>query len=615
MAPHVTLRVVSGWVAVFNADGAPVDPGLLRTLIDVPPFSTEPYVWCDGPIGMASAPFRRRSAAFVRPDPTLLVQDHLAVVFDGRLDDRIALLASIDPDVRTDASGVADVELVARAYRTWGSECTRHLLGDFAVGIWDGARRTLVGIRDHFGVKPFYIAQRGSTLIVSNVLRVVRRHPCVSDRLDDRAVGDMLLFGLAMDSHRSMFADISRLPPAHAVLCRAGSEPQIQRYWALDVPDTRPSRERRESVDEFASALRVAVSDRLRGGPVAILMSGGLDSSSVAAMAADLLGCSAPTALRAFTAVYETVAEDEERYYSTLVAATLNIGIDHVPLDGYGLFDRWDGAGLPPEPTTEPMTASTVDMLGRAAQHADAVLAGDGGDALMLPTALMGQIGRVPFMQLMAGLWSSRRAHSRPPIGIRSAVRRWLSARTTDAPPWLAETLRRSLDPRARRIEIDAQRAVNRGPRRTAFNTLIDPWWSSTFETYDPGATAQPVAMRYPFFDVRLVRVALGLPSFPFCVNKHVLREAMRGRLPDAIRLRPKAPLAVVPEAFHGEWSVASAVAALEAAPGIEQYVDVRAFAATVRTETLFTDRAPGTLAAVSLALWLGHSSGTAVAT
>jgi len=112
---------------------------------------------------------------------------------------------------------------------------------------------------------------------------------------------------------------------------------------------------------------------------------------------------------------------------------------------------------------------------------------------------------------------------------------------------------------------------------------------------------------------VRLVEVGLRLPSFPFCVNKHVLREAMRGRLPDTIRLRPKTPLAVVPETFHGQWSVAAAVRALEAVPGIERYVDVRTFVSTVTPDTLFSDRAA--LVAVSLAMWLRCSSDAAAPT
>jgi asparagine synthase (glutamine-hydrolysing) len=221
---------------------------------------------------------------------------------------------------------------------------------------------------------------------------------------------------------------------------------------------------------------------------------------------------------------------------------------------------------------------------------------------------LLDQIGRVPLSHLIAGFWTSMRRDTRPPLGIRSRVRRWTHADAIATPPWLAAPLLRSFDPRARALEIDAQRAVDRGPRSAAVNALVNPWWPSSFETYDPGATGHPVAIRYPFFDVRLVDLALRLPSFPFCVNKHILREAMRGRLPEAVRLRPKTPLALGPESFHGRWSVDSAVRALDAVPGIEQYIDVRAFASTLRPESVFAGR--GTLAAVSLAMWLRYSTG-----
>jgi asparagine synthase (glutamine-hydrolysing) len=589
-------------VAVFDVDGAPVDPGLPRALLDVAPFGSDAQVWSDGPIGMASATFNH--------DPSLLVQDEIVAAFDGRLDDRAALLSSLERRLDTDADGMGDVGLVVLAYRKWGTACARHLLGDFAFCIWDRDRRSLVGARDHFGVKPFYIARRGRTLIVSNVLRSLRRHPLVSGRLDDRAVGDLILFGLAMDPTRTMFADISRLPPAHVLVCPAGGAHRVERYWALQTGDAIRHRDARETVEEFEAALRLAVSDRVRGGPIAVLMSGGLDSSSVAAMAADVLGPSAPAALRAVTGVYETVAEDEERHYSSLVGTRLNIGIDHLPLDGYALFDRWDGSGLPPEPTAESMTASTADMLARVAAHAGAVLTGDGGDPLLLPSTCMAQIGRVPFARLMADLWACLRLRARPPLGIGSIVRRWRGVDAVDPPAWLGTSLRQSVDPRQRRREIDAQRTIDRGPRSAAVNAIVDPWWPSTFETYDPGATGQPVAIRYPFFDVRLVDLAVRLPSFPFCVNKHVLREAMRGRLPEDVRLRPKTPLAVMPETFHGQWPVAAAVRALDAAPGIEQYVDVRTFASSVRADTLFSDRA--TLVAVSLAMWLRYSSSSA---
>jgi asparagine synthase (glutamine-hydrolysing) len=598
---------MGGLIALLRTDGAPVDGRLARTMLDVEPYdSSRTIVWTDGAVVLGATPLRSPHHNEHTP---LLNRDRLTIVMDGRLDARGALARQLEADLARSFGASADAELVLAAYERWGMDCASHLLGDFAFCIWDAHTRRLVCGRDHFGVKPLYYARRGAAVVVSNVMRSIRRVPGISARLDDLAVGDVLLFGLAMDPSRTMFADISRLPPGHMLVCSGSGAGRIQRYWALEQPRTLRYSYEEEPVEEFAAVLGQAVADRVRGGPVGVLMSGGLDSSSVAAVAAGVLGPSAPESLRAFTGVYETVAADEERYYSSLVAARLNIRIDHLPLDAYTLFERWDNGGLPPEPTTEPMTATTADMLARAADHGASVLTGDGGDPLLLPSTLIRQIGTVPFRRLMAGMWAARRSHPRPPIGLRSALRGWVQRSATDVPSWLAEPLLKSFDARARWAEINAQRSADRGPRSAAVNSLRDPWWPSTFETYDPGATGRPVDMRYPFFDVRLVSVALRLPSFPFCVNKRVLRSAMSGRLPDAVLHRPKTPLAVAPEAVPGRWPFTAAVQALAAAPGIEQYVNIQKFEAAVRPEFLFTDAARGTMAAVSLAMWLRHSA------
>jgi asparagine synthase (glutamine-hydrolysing) len=79
--------------------------------------------------------------------------------------------------------------------------------------------------------------------------------------------------------------------------------------------------------------------------------------------------------------------------------------------------------------------------------------------------------------------------------------------------------------------------------RPEAHSRLCHAPWSWYFETSDAGVTGVPIEIRYPFLDVRLVSYALSIPPIPWCVNKHILRVAMRGVLPDAVRLRPKAPL------------------------------------------------------------------------
>jgi asparagine synthase (glutamine-hydrolysing) len=101
------------------------------------------------------------------------------------------------------------------------------------------------------------------------------------------------------------------------------------------------------------------------------------------------------------------------------------------------------------------------------------------------------------------------------------------------------------------------------------------------------------------------VDLALALPSYPWCIGKIALREAMHGLLPDAVRLRPKAPLPFDPVAVRQQRSLDDVVRLLSAAPGLDRFVDVPRLAATVAPDRLLLDAEPGTLAAFSLALWL----------
>jgi len=374
------------FVAIVNEGRAPVDERLLQRMMDVPPYRgpAECHVWTDSPVGLGYSALRIEHQDDESIQPFSL-DKKLWAVMDGRLDDRATLVRSLERHVNRDLGSASDVELALAAYESWGTGCARQLIGDFAFCIWDTERRLLFCARDHFGVKPLYYARVGTSFVVSNVLRSLRRHPAVSERLNDNAIGDFLLFGLCMEPSQTSFADVARLPPAHTLTCSSSNaEPHVERYWTLRPgPETRHG-EPRDYVQQFTSAFETAVSDRLRGGHVGILMSGGLDSSSVAATAAGVLGSSAArTSLRAFTAVYDTVAEDEERRYSSLVADALGIGIEHLAVDAYQMFDRWNTGLLPPEPSSEPMTATTADLLERAidaVEREDAVAVGVGDE-------------------------------------------------------------------------------------------------------------------------------------------------------------------------------------------------------------------------------------------
>jgi len=596
---------MSGFIAILQTNGAAIDPHVLRDSINVAPFdSSRAHLWTAEGVALCAAPLDsphdREPCSFSR-------DDCLSIVMDGRVDDRTALVRRLETELGRPLTHARDVELILAAYERWGTECVAHLLGDFSFCLWDDDRRQLFCARDHLGVKPLYYARIGATLIVSNVLHSVRRQPHVSARLDDYAVGDLLLAGACLYPSRTPFADIARVPPAHTLRCSLSSPGErVERYWSLTPRDELRLRDPREYVDAYAAVLDTVVRDRLRDAPVSILLSGGLDSSSVAAAAANVLGHATPRRLRAYTFVYDTVAEDHERHYSSVVARHLGIEIEHHALDRYRWFERWNSDVLPPEPSAEPMTAMMVDVLQRMASHSSVALTGDGGDPAFLPSTLVRLLRhRAPHLVIAEFARSLWRTRSLPPLGLRAMVGRWFATRAdATVPAWLSEAFVQRCDLRVLRKMLD-ERAAEDGQRGRAVRASVDLWWASAFETYDPGATRRPVALRYPLFDVRFLTFALSLPTHPWCVNKTIVRTAMRGRLPDEICDRPKSPLAVDLLRTHGRLTKSDIAADIESAPDLQAYIDLRRFRATVSDDRVLTDDEPGTWAAAALAAWV----------
>src|SRR5262249_8283436 len=156
----------------------------------------------------------------------------------------------------------------------WGPDCVQQLLGDFTFAVWDGRLRRLICARDQFGVKPFYYAQVGNSLVFSNTLNCLRLHPAISDQLNDRAIADFLLFEHNQDLSTTAFADVKRLPPAHLLTCAAGAV-RVDRYWSLPTDGNIRYQYPQDYVEHCLELLRAAVSDRLRSNRVAVFMSGG----------------------------------------------------------------------------------------------------------------------------------------------------------------------------------------------------------------------------------------------------------------------------------------------------------------------------------------------------
>jgi asparagine synthase (glutamine-hydrolysing) len=556
---------MSGIVGIVHAGGRPIEPALLHALTESLAFRgpDAQEVWAEGPAGLGHALLRTDESTSDRQPCTLDGQVWLTA--DARIDGRADLVRRLREAGRTVAAEATDAELILHAYHAWGEACVEQLLGDFAFALWDGPRRRLFCARDHFGVKPFYYARSGDGLVFSNTLDCVRCHPDVTSALNEQALGDFLLFGFNQELTSTSFADVQRLPPAHA-LTWADGELRLRRYWSLPTDRRLTYRRQSDYVEHFREVLRTAVADRLRTQRVGVFMSGGLDSTTVAAVARDLLAQGPrPFDLRAYTLVYDRLIPDEERHYSGLAAAALGLPIHYLPADDYLPFVGWQQRGWrTPEPTDEPLALGFLDQLEQVRAHSRVALTGQGGDAVFFPAPLylVELLGQFRWGRWLAEVGSYLLSHGKlPPLGLRNW---WVRRRNRlheafPYPDWLDEAFARRLGLRQRWQELTRQPAEVHPTHGAAAWRLLAPYWTNLLEGLDPGVTRCPVELRHPLFDLRLSDFVFAIPPMPWCVDKELLRSAMRGILPESVRRRPKTllagdPLGVILRLGSGRW-------------------------------------------------------------
>lgn len=599
---------MSGILGLIHIDGAPVDPSLLRRMNEVmtsrgPDAQT---VWSRGFVGFGHTLLRTtwESAAEVQP---YTIDDRVWIVADARIDDRQNTIEKLG--LSQIDRVVTDVELILQAYLRWGEDCVDHLLGDFAFMIWDERLQRLFGARDHFGVKPFYYAQVGNCLIISNTIDCLRHHPQVSSKLNDRTIGDLLLFDLNYDLTTTVFADIGRLPPADVFSWSQQRGVQTRRYWTMPVAELIRSKNTQDYLDRFQELMAQAVGDRLRMDKVASSFSGGLDSTTIAATALAVAKArSQQLDLKAFCTVYDRLMPDRERYYSGVAAAGLGIEIEYQVADDYKLYQDWQNLERPmPQPHHEPLQIVPWESLERVATHSRVLLSGDGGDEALCGDTLIEMLQTLPLGDVAGDVLRCWQLGKRPSLGsgILSRLRRWRQPQSEDEgyPDWLDPDFARSIDLPQRWVEINRAeiRAVD-SPRSRAYERSTSILWVPNLEAIDPGASGVPVEMRFPFIDIRLLSYLLALPSLPFCKDKMLLRMATAQSLPAEIRLRPKTLLVGNPVALRWDRHIDRSSFG-HVLPAIEGYVNIdRLF------ESMPHDNLSGCwefLIPISLAHWL----------
>jgi asparagine synthase (glutamine-hydrolysing) len=573
---------------MYHRDGTPADRALLQSLVDFlvfrGPDSREWYT--DGPIGLGHTMLRTSRESIGERQPACL-EGRFWITADARLDAREELLSELKRSGRSVRPNAPDSELILNAYAAWGTPCVEHLRGDFSFAIWDARNKQLFCARDHFGIKPFYYAQPGHLFVFSNTLNCVRLHPDVPAELNEAAVGDFLLFGVNCDNTTTTFRGIQRLPPAHALsISREGLK--TRRYWSPPTDGRIRYAKAEEYVENFQALLQAAVGDRLRTERVGVLMSGGLDSSSVAATTKEFAAKTGQrTDIRCYTHVFRSLMKDEEDEYAREVGEFLGVPVRFIKADETQIFEGWfDPDFSLPEPIENPLLESYLDSCRNISEDCRVVLSGEGGDNLMkfqMWPYLSDLRRREEWQQLITEAANYVWVRPFPWRGIWSRFLK-LVGREPDLPvfpKWLATDFakRANLAERWKQWGEHPKMTFEHPIHPIAHASLSLPYWTQVFELENAGVSQQLLEVRYPFLDLRIVNYLLAIPPFPWFFRKALLREAMTGKIPERVRMRPKTPLPSDPLSARVAKTGTGAVNQIQWTKQSDRYIDRSAVA------------------------------------
>ncbi len=272
----------------------------------------------------------------------------------------------------------SDTETIVHAWEQWGADCVKRFRGMFAFAIWDKDHRQLFLARDRLGIKPlFYSLLPSGQLIFGSELKVLVQHPECPREFDPYAVEDYFTLGYIPEP-KTIYRGVHKLEPGHTLLIEEGQAPLLpQQYWDVPMDQQLVSGEELES--QLIERLREAIKIRLISEvPLGAFLSGGVDSSGVVALMAELQQEPVNTCSIGFD-----IASFDETRYAQEVADRYhtNHHVKTVSADDFDLIDKL--ADLYDEPYADSSAMPTYRVCQLARERVTVALSGDGGDELM----------------------------------------------------------------------------------------------------------------------------------------------------------------------------------------------------------------------------------------
>jgi asparagine synthase (glutamine-hydrolysing) len=509
--------------------------------------------------GQVAFGFRRLSILDLTPaghQPMSTADGTVTIVFNGEIYNFIELRQELQARGHTFRSS-GDSEVLLRSYLEWGPQCLRRLNGMWAFVVHDRRSNTLFGARDRFGIKPLYLYRTAERIIFASEIKSIRASGYYEDKLNYAVAGSFLVEGRLDETSDTFFRGIRQLPAACSFRYSIeNADYQESRYW--DIRENPVSRGG-DFAESFANLFEDAVRLHMRSDvPVGIHLSGGLDSTSIACASARVRKeTNASGSLFAFS--YIAPEFDESEYIRATVAQTGAhlIELNTSPQDLWADLERmlW----FQDEPVHTLTSLVSFQLMRATARHGiKVVLNGQGGDETLAgyPNYFRNYWQSITQRSGLLHAWQEMKAFSRVHVGggpanllARLLVRR-LFYRLWEFPSYrmFAERRRRSrahdgwftgdllheLPETYPVIPVDLNGAL-------AYSQAIAPL-PLYLRLEDRNSMAHSIEVRLPFLDYRLVEFVYSLPDNwkmrgPW--NKFVLRQAMAGRIPENVRVRP----------------------------------------------------------------------------
>lgn len=413
MCGIVGYRVMNGdagtWAAAL--------PTAVKTLHHRGPDDEGTWYGPDCRVGLGH---RRLSILDLSPlghQPMMSACGNWAMVFNGEIYNFKSIRAELEP-LGHRFAGTGDSEVILAAFAQWGPQAVNRFIGMFAIALWHKPTQQLHLLRDRLGVKPLYYHWDGKVLAFASELKALRAFSGWQVEIDPDALSDYLRYGYITDP-RSIYRRVFKLPPAHRVVLDSQGALQLHRYWNVtDHAGRRANQGEEELADELEALMIDAFKYRMISDvPVGVFLSGGVDSSVLAA----LLQKHGGQQIKTFTIGFDVPQYDESPFAGEVAK---HLGTDHHCRilkvdDAKRLLPRW--GDLYDEPFGDESGIPTLMVSQVAAEQVKVVLSADGGDELFSGynghTTTLEQWGRI------AGLPQSVRSMTASAIcGMRAAA-------------------------------------------------------------------------------------------------------------------------------------------------------------------------------------------------